>query len=1525
MSGSLSKSAIYIFMTFILTACGGGGGGGGDGGTATLGGGAGGATAATPTLTLTILDGNGNVTANVNGDVPVTARAVLQDGTGSAITGAVVTFATGVGVLSPASGNVITDANGVAEIILGSGTIADAGQVTASASVDGVAVISPGVGITSDGLGVGEGTANLILDFVLTTPDNSVTVTKDNIATATITILDGNGNPVNQALVQFSASLGVLNPASGLVTTGTDGKASVQLLPGIVAGAGVLGASATSGTETLAANSIPYVTNGDDLTVTFTLGTPDSSITVTRSNSGTATVTVIDGSGSGVDQAIVSFATTTGLLNPASGAVTTDSTGTATIGLLAGSNAGSGVLSASITVGSSVITPDNISFVSTGDASGSVTLSIASGLQNMAITNIAPQTITATVIGENGSPVLGAIVSFLNSGQGVLSATSDITNANGVATTNLLAGTIVGFGEVSASVTVAGQTLSTKNDGFISFSTAGDGPFDGTGSSNLSINLSLVDGTGAPLAGVVDADNPGTLRAVVTDATGIPLSNIVVEFVTGGIGDLFPISGLALTDSSGVATVALNAGSNPGAGNATATLLIDSARFNTDTLTFESLGNAGDTVIVLTLNFLDQIPTNGTNIITSAETATVSILIEDASGVNLANRTAQITSTLGTAINTVGGTPSSTITAISDFEGRIEVTLSAGTTLGTGDFLAIVGDTSASVQFDVGVAGLQIGTCSGGTSALDCSTGTTFTQGGIDIGASPLSAGGTTSIGLVVVDSTNTPVTGIDIAFSTNCSTTIDIVTGLPQASINASLTSTANGMVSGTYQAATGCVGNDIITAVESSTGQTSIGTVNVLAPNIGAIVFDSVTDPTGVETTDIAIKESGGNSTAFVIFQVLDVLGDPAPDQNVSFSLTTDVGGITLQNSDETTGIATGLTDANGLATAILEAGFIATTVLIRASLDVDRDDDGDVTDFNDTPAGATTLVTLSGQLSINTGIADQNSFSLSVNSFNFEGGVFDGEEILATVRLADRANNPVPDGTTVQFRTEYGRVTPSCNTINGDCSATLNSQEPRAPLDPNVILKSLGTTNCPSELILEEDVTISGVVGDTFFKASSILRVETILHAGQSEGIDYTVDTDGSGITCLSGTCTGVMKITYNRAFLDQDIAFVLSAPTVPSVEPATNPGQATSPFRIVSQFIGNVPCRTVITDQGQTNSSGYFSGLGQLYGSRSTLMAFVQGEESFIDSNSNGIYDFNEPFVDLTEAFVDHNEDEVFGNGTVGADDSRDSTSRECYGPRSPITVPIENQGNCYQVGGDEEEFVDFGVDTTLNGQFDAGNGIYNGTLCPKDISDRALTCDNVSDVCVEATDQFCTRELINISRSIVTIFSGSDPSLALRSGSTGEYVNSVTLSVAAPGGQLALIGGDTGSNNDNTVIVGDFSIGHGDTQVAPQIGDAKSLTSRDGSLLIDYSDIFNATLPENSTISFTAGTGGECIITSTGNTLVRSSNSTDSTSAQLSLSLIDGSVGGLVTIIAVSVDTPVKGNVANFSFACNSIP
>ena len=154
MRGHLPRLLVLSILSLVLTACGGGGGGGGDdggapvigGGTGTGGGNTGGNTGGTgggtPTLTISIQDNTGATTSSVSGNTPVIIRAVLLDGSGDPLANVPVSFASDVGQLTPATGNVLTGADGVATISLGAGTVADAGQASATATVDGVLITS---------------------------------------------------------------------------------------------------------------------------------------------------------------------------------------------------------------------------------------------------------------------------------------------------------------------------------------------------------------------------------------------------------------------------------------------------------------------------------------------------------------------------------------------------------------------------------------------------------------------------------------------------------------------------------------------------------------------------------------------------------------------------------------------------------------------------------------------------------------------------------------------------------------------------------------------------------------------------------------------------------------------------------------------------------------------------------------------------------------------------------------------------------------------------------------------------------------------------------------------------------------------------------------------------------------------------------------------------------------------------------------------------------------------------------------
>ena len=96
------------------------------------------------------------------------------------------------------------------------------------------------------------------------------------------------------------------------------------------------------------------------------------------------------------------------------------------------------------------------------------------------------------------------------------------------------------------------------------------------------------------------------------------------------------------------------------------------------------------------------------------------------------------------------------------------------------------------------------------------------------------------------------------------------------------------------------------------------------------------------------------------------------------------------------------------------------------------------GDAFEAFETPASATAAPP--------TGIADQNSFTLARVDAAVEGDTFAGATTEVTVFAADRHNHPVPDDTIIRFLTNGGAIQQQCLIVDGSCSATWNSQDPR-----------------------------------------------------------------------------------------------------------------------------------------------------------------------------------------------------------------------------------------------------------------------------------------------------------------------------------------------------------------------------------------------------------------------------------------------------------------------------------------------
>ncbi|MGA9025517.1 MAG: Ig-like domain-containing protein [Steroidobacteraceae bacterium] len=324
------------------------------------------------------------------------------------------------------------------------------------------------------------------------------------------------------------------------------------------------------------------------------------------------------------------------------------------------------------------------------------------------------------------------------------------------------------------------------------------------------------------------------------------------------------------------------------------------------------------------------------------------------------------------------------------------------------------------------------GTTGTGTTAatvlsLGSGSGSSFQSGVIGVSTSALSAGGSTSLEVSLVDQNGTLYTQpTQIVFSSTCAGNNLATITVTGAATGTATVTTSTGTASATY-AAKGCSGSDAITATTTANSQTltATGTVTIAQAAIGSISFVSATP------SSISLKgtgSAGGSETSTLIFQVLDTSGGPRAGATVTFSLNTSVGGISISPASAVTG-------ANGQVQTIVSSGNQATSVRVTATT---------------TSSSGTTISTESNALTVSTGIPTSQNISLAVKCPNVEAWEIDGVTVPVTVSMTDRFSNPVPDGTTANFQTTLGGIQASCQTGtptsgSGSCTVNWSSKAP------------------------------------------------------------------------------------------------------------------------------------------------------------------------------------------------------------------------------------------------------------------------------------------------------------------------------------------------------------------------------------------------------------------------------------------------------------------------------------------------
>jgi len=516
-----------------------------------------------------------------------------------------------------------------------------------------------------------------------------------------------------------------------------------------------------------------------------------------------------------------------------------------------------------------------------------------------------------------------------------------------------------------------------------------------------------------------------------------------------------------------------------------------------------------------------SIPFNGT------VTATASVVDENSSNA------------LSTSAATVNFTSTCSGTEIPDATITSEVTTLTGVATATYVAQGCTGNDTitATLIVEDTPTDTASATVSVGSLALGTLEGEAFFDGQMNITASSLSFGGSTGVSVNVVEAGSSTLftsDSITVNFTSLCSQQDPA-----KATITPSV-DTQTGLASATYNAE-GCVGDDIITASIGSVVATS--TVNVAIQDVGAIKFVSA-EPSVISLVGIGSSELP--ETSDVTFEVVDKNGLVIPGLEVSFSLSSTIGGVELS-------LDNAVTDEEGLVRTTLNAGSVNTTVRVIASL----------------VSEGVSISTTSNPIAMHSGLPDQDSFSVAASILNPRAAQFVGFVSEITSSVADEFNNPVPNGTSVSFVTDGGRIEGSCFVEDGACSVDWTGQNPH----PNSGYARILARSTGQESFVDTNGNGMYDLGETI---SEPLTTEAYLDENRNGQYDvgeffsdfdndgvFTVKTDGKyqGASCsdaarADGHCATLVEVRreHNLCMATDHVLFspAPNTPDLPAVD-------------------------------------------------------------------------------------------------------------------------------------------------------------------------------------------------------------------------------------------------------------------------------------------------------------------------------------------------------------------------------------
>ena len=513
-------------------------------------------------------------------------------------------------------------------------------------------------------------------------------------------------------------------------------------------------------------------------------------------------------------------------------------------------------------------------------------------------------------------------------------------------------------------------------------------------------------------------------------------------------------------------------------------------------------------------------------------------------------------------------------------------------------------------------------------------SGSSFSEGSLEIKNIAVVANGSTDVSVFIVDDNGNLSTGTNsVTFTSHCD-----IQGL--ASFTSTNVTTTTGIATTTYLDQ-GCQTSDTIIA-------TADWDTNLTAN--GDITIDS-----SVPATANTLRIGTGTSAAFVQGDINVTTPNIASDGSTLVSvnlvdangdLLTSVNSVTFTSDCEQAGKANFttpgafVTTSTGTATTTYNASGCVAADTISATITVGTTD-----------KVATGIVTVASASAGSIQFTSVTNSLIALQGTGNTTGLSENTSITFTVMDANGApvaNEPV----TFALNSTTGGITlsfyNSTSSANGEVTTTLQSGTVATTVSVSATIDSNTTLTSDSD-------TIAISTGPADQNSMSLSASEFNPRAWNVDGKEVTI--------------TARLADRYNNPI--QDGTAVLFTTELGAIQST---------------------CTTV----GGACSVNWISQDPRGDFGRNTILAHVEGEESFVDVNANGIFDTGDTFTDLAEAYQDENENGVYDSGEV---------------------------------------FVDFNGNNT----WDAGDGLYNGSSCANNCSPTSSVSVRDSLVLIMAED------------------------------------------------------------------------------------------------------------------------------------------------------------------------------------------